>query len=57
MKTKQNLEFVVEPQDVLKKQLQSIKGGTATDIKCNPEGIILCHPTGKVKSTQSISAW
>ena len=56
MKTKQNLEFVVEPHDVLKKQLQSIKGGTAT-IECKPEGKIVCFSKGIIKETKSISAW
>jgi len=56
MKTKQNLEFVVEPQDILKNQLKSIKGGTAT-IECSPKGEIKCTPKGVIKDTQCISAW
>ena len=59
MKTKQSIVFVVDPHDVLTDQLQSIKGGntTSTTIKCTPEGYIVCKPRGKIKTSQSISAW
>ena len=59
MKTKQIIEFIVEPQDVLTDQLQSIKGGnsSSTSIECNPKGRIACSPRGTIKNTVSISAW
>ena len=59
MKLRQSILFVVEPQDVLTEQLQSVKGGntSSSSIKCTPEGIIVCRPKGKIKASESISAW
>lgn len=59
MKTKQSVELIVEPQDVLSDQLQAIKGGSSssTSIECNPKGRIACSPRGTIKNTVSISAW
>ena len=58
MKKNQILEVIVEPQDLLKEKMQSIRGGSSpTDVKCSPEGIINCIPKGKIKGKSKITAW
>jgi len=57
----QVLETVVSPQDLLKEDMKSIKGGVRLNagISCNPKGkvVIRCKKNGEVKEAKSISAW